>query len=94
MLNASFSQTSHSKTSLSTAIDRIIARHLNEDGIVQVDFHEFAPPVTQSETNHDPLSEVDVYDLIPSNSLIPVPEYRTGNSFNFTLMFSLQTSNS
>ena len=74
--------------------DHIIARHINEDGIVQVYFHELAPPVTQSETNHDPLSEVDVYDLIPSNSLIPVPEYGTGNSFNFTLMFSLQTSNS
>ena len=79
---------------MNKAFDHIIARHLNEDGIVQEDFHELASPVNQPEPNHDPLLEVDVYDLILSNSLIPMPEYQTGNFFNFTLMFSLETSNS
>ena len=53
MLDASFSQTTSSQTSVNIAIEQIIARHLNDDGIVQEVIHELAPPpVLTSQISH------------------------------------------
>ena len=73
MLNASFSQTSSSQTSLNIAVGQIVARHLNDDGIVQERevFHELAPvPLLTSQISHPP-AEADIYDFVPSNLSMP-----------------------
>ena len=83
MLDASFSQTTSSQTSVNIAIEQIIARHLNDDGIVQEVIHELAPPpVLTSQISH-PHAEADIYDFVPSNSSMPaiIAENHTGSTF-------------
>ena len=87
MLDASFSQTISSQTSVNIAIEQIIARHLNYDGIVQEVIHELAPPpVLTSQISH-PHAQADIYDFVPSNSSMSaiIAENHTGSTFFGTL---------
>ena len=85
MLDASFSQTTSSQTSVNIAIEQIIARHLNDDGIVQEVIHELAPPpVLTSQISH-PHAQADIYDFVPSNSSMPAVIAETGSTFFGTL---------
>ena len=53
MMNASFSQTISSQTSVNIAVERIVARQLNDNGIVQETIHELWPaPVLTSQISH------------------------------------------
>ena len=73
MLNASFSQTTSSQTSVNIAVGQIVARHLNDEGIVQERevFLELAPvPLLTSQISHPP-AEADIYDFVPSNLSMP-----------------------
>ena len=71
MLDASFSQTTSSETTVNIAVEQIIARQLNDDGIVQEVIHELAPPpVLTSQISHLH-AQADIYDFVPSNSSMP-----------------------
>ena len=64
MLNASFSQTTSSQTSVNIAVGQIVARHREV-------FLELAPvPLLTSQISHPP-AEADIYDFVPSNLSMP-----------------------
>ena len=72
MLDASFSQTTSSQTSVNIAVEQIIGRQLNDDGFVQKVIHEFAPPpVLTSQISHLH-AQADIYDFVLSNSSMPL----------------------
>ena len=87
MHNASFSQTTSSQTSVTIAVEQIIARQLNDGEIVQEVIHELAPPpVLTSQISH-PHSQADIYDFVPSNSSMPaiIADNHTGSTIFGTL---------
>ena len=71
MLNASFLQTTSSQTSVNIAVERIVARQLNDDGIVQEVIHELAPPPVLTSQIPHPHSQADIYDFVSLNSSMP-----------------------
>ena len=71
MMNASFSQTISSQTSVNIAVEQAVARQLTDDGIVQETIHELAPaPVRTSQVSH-PHAQADIYDFVPLNASMP-----------------------
>ena len=72
MLNSSFSLTIFSQNSVNIALEHIVDRQLNDDGIFHEEvFHELAPdPALTCQTSH-PLTEADIYDFVPSNLSMP-----------------------
>ena len=89
MLNASFSQTTSSQTSVNIAVGQIVAHHLNDDGIVQERevFLELAPvPLLKSQISLPP-AEADNNDFVPSNLSMPaiIADNHTGITIFGTL---------
>ena len=85
LLDASFSQTTSSQTSVNIAVEQIIARQLNDDGIVQEVIHELAPPILTSQLSH-PHAQADIYDFVPSNSMPAIiADNHTDSTFFGTL---------
>ena len=88
MLDASFSRTTSSQTSVNIAVEQIMARQLNDDGIVQKVIHELAvPPVLTSQISH-PHAQADIYDFVPSN--LPMPAIIADNHTGSTIFGTLK----
>ena len=87
MLDASFSQTTSAQTSVTLAVEQIIVRQLNEDGIVQEVIHELAPPPVLTIQISHPHSQADIEDFVPSNSSMPaiIANNHTGSTIFGTL---------
>ena len=87
MLNASFSQTTSSQTSVNIAVEQILVRQVNDNGFVQETNHELAPaPVLTSQISH-PHAQADIYDFLSSDSSMPaiIGNNHTGETIFGTL---------
>ena len=90
MLNAFFAQTTSSQTSVNIAVQQIVARQLNDTGIVQETTHELAPALVLTSQISHTHAQADIKDFLPSNSSMPaiIAENHTSSTlFGFLKRF-------
>ena len=87
MMNSSFSQTISSQTSVNIAVERIVARQLNDDGIVRETIHELAPaPVLTSQISR-PHNQPELYDFELINASNIRRQSSRYNNFCYFILF-------